>query len=149
MAIAEETLRRSVETIWSTVLGLPVSPGQPIPAALSHDSLMSGSIQISGAWEGAVILDCTLPVARRAAALMFGVEIDETTNDQLEDALGELTNIISGTFKSQLPEPCLMSLPAIVQGDDVAFRPQGGDLLSLGFICEDQPFQVIISQGAR
>jgi CheY-specific phosphatase CheX len=149
MPIAEETLRRSVETIWSTVLGLPVAAGHPISTELSHDPLMSGAIQISGAWEGAVILDCTLPVARRAAALMFGVGLDETTEDQLQDALGELTTIISGTFKSQLPEPCQMSLPAIVQGDDLAFRPQGGDLLSLGFVCEDQPFQVIISQGAR
>ncbi len=149
MQIAEETLRRSVENIWATVLGLEARTGHPLSTVQSRDPLLSGSIQITGAWEGAVTLDCTLPVARKAAALMFGVEPAETTPDQVQDALGELANIVTGTFKSQLPEPCKMSLPAIVEGDDLAFRPQGGERLSLGFVCEDDPFQVTISQAAR
>ena len=119
MKIAEDEIRQSVEDLWSSVLGLAIEqrPSPNFPNA--SPDLITGSIQISGAWEGAVTLDCGATLARQAAAIMFGVEPGETSYDQVQDALGELTNILGGQIKALLPEPCRLSMPAVTEGTDL------------------------------
>ena len=150
MIIEDDRIRRSVEDLWSTVLGLPIRPD---PASILFDStpgLLTGCIEISGAWQGAVTLDCGSTLARSAAAIMFGIEPGETSHDQVHDALGELTNILGGQVKSLLPEPCRLSLPAIAEGADYAFRCLDDKVLTrLDFTCEDAPVRVTIVEGAR
>jgi chemotaxis protein CheX len=81
---------------------------------------------------------------------MFGVEIYETMPDQVSDALGELTNIISGNIKSLLPEPSSLSLPAVAEGSDCYFRVIGTRVMQkLGFVFEGEPFQVTIVEGMK
>ena len=81
---------------------------------------------------------------------MFGIEPDEPSYDQVQDALGELTNILGGQVKSLLPEPCRLSLPAIAEGTDYAFRgPHDKVLARLAFTCRDAPVRVTIVEGVR
>jgi chemotaxis protein CheX len=148
MQIVEDQIRQSVEELWASVLGLAIeqrpSPSFPETSA----DLLTGCIQISGAWEGAVTLDCGTTLARQAAAIMFGVELGETSYDQVQDALGELTNILGGQIKALLPEPCRLSMPAVAGGEDLTFRDAHGKVLaSLAFACQDAPVRVTIAEG--
>jgi chemotaxis protein CheX len=150
MAIAEMDVRQSVETIWSSILGLDVQPGRPVQMNHGEPDLLTGCVQITGAWQGAVTLDCSAELARQAAAVMFGIEPRGVGPDQVQDAIGELTNIIGGNFKSLLPEPCHLSLPAVTEGTDYAFRVLDCRLLlRLNFACEGAPFQVTVAQSLR
>lgn len=150
MAIVESEVRSSIETIWTSVLGLDVNPGRPVTMGGGEPDLLTGCVQITGAWRGAVTLDCSSDLAREAAAIMFGIEPRQVDQEQIQDAIGELTNMIGGNFKSLLPEPCQLSLPAVTEGTDYAFRVLDcRQVLRLSFACNDAPFQVTVAQSLR
>ena len=144
----EGEFQTAIESVWSTMLGVNVEPGKALVIDRVEPDYMTGCIQITGAWRGAVTLDCSVGLARRIAAIMFGVEVYETMPDQVSDALGEFTNIISGNIKSFLPEPSYLSLPSVAEGTDCYFRVVGSRLVAkLCFSHEGQPFQVTIVEG--
>ena len=145
-----EKLREAVETIWSTMLGLELAPGQPMGTNRIQRGFLTGCIQITGAWNGAVTVDCAGGLAQSIAAIMFGIEIDETTPDQVNDALGELVNIVSGNIKSFLPEPSHLSLPSVAEGTDYYFCVVGSrQLAKFSFSCQGMPFQVTILESTK
>ena len=83
---------------------------------------------------------------------MFGIEIDETTPDQVNDALGELVNIVSGNIKSFLPEPSHLSLPSgtAKEETDYYFCVVGSrQLAKFSFSCQGMPFQVTILESTK
>jgi CheY-specific phosphatase CheX len=127
------------------VLGLTVqrsSEGSLLPR---KEPALAGCVQITGAWEGAVALHGSATLARQAASIMFGMNPEEATSEEVQDALAELTNITGGNVKTLLPEPCLLSLPAVVEGNDYTFRVPGSVPAScLAFECEGQPFLVTL-----
>ncbi len=99
--------------VWTEFLGIGLAPldtdRKPLRSALSG---CLASVAISGTWSGEVSVVCSRPLARRAAASMFGVSSDVVTADQIQDALAELANIIGGNVKALLPCPSELSLPA-------------------------------------
>ena len=102
-------------------------------------------VQITGDWEGAVILKCPTKLARLAGAIMFGVEIESGTADEAEEALGELTNMIAGTLKALLPGICYLSLPNVVHGLDYRTIVPGSRVLNqVAFKCRQKPFKVML-----
>jgi chemotaxis protein CheX len=150
MAFGEDDVRNSVESIWSSILGLEVERGRPAHLSQSQPDLLTGCVQITGAWRGAVTLDCSCELARRAAGIMFGLDPRSVDHEQVQDAIGELTNIIGGNFKSLLPEPCQLSLPAVTEGTAYAFRViDSRELMRLSFSCQKAPFQITIAQSMR
>jgi chemotaxis protein CheX len=145
-----DKLRESIETIWSTMLGMEVAPGAEMATNRNQPSFLTGCIQITGAWNGAVSVDCSGKLAQTIGATMFGVEFDQTTPDQVIDALGELVNIVSGNIKSFLPEPSQLSLPSVAEGTDYFFRVVGSrQLAKLTYTCQGEPFQITIVEGTK
>jgi chemotaxis protein CheX len=140
----------AVESVWSTMLGLQTSMNQAMMCSKLRPSILTGCIQITGAWQGAVTVECTGGLARRVAAIMFGSDVCDITPDQINDALGELTNIIGGNIKALLPEPSHLSMPAVTEGTDYFFSVPGSkQIAKLNFSCEGKPFQVTILQSHR
>ena len=97
--IERDDVCRLVEHVWGLVVGLgaeaaPDAPGETGPAM---------HVPVRGAWEGYVVVSCDRELARLAAARLFGVASKTVTDDQTNDALGELTNIIGGNLKGLLP----------------------------------------------
>lgn len=91
----------------------------PSTRGCSH---VTGCIQISGAWQGAVVLQTTDGFARNAASRMLCIEMEELTSADIQDAMAELTNMIGGNIKSQVPGPSFLSLPSVTTGADFDFR---------------------------
>jgi len=148
--IEEGRLSNAVETIWSTMLGLEANLSQTMMAGRLKATTMTGCIYITGAWRGAVKVECSSGLARRVAAIMFGADACDVTSDQINDALGELTNIIGGNIKALLPEPSHLSMPAVTEGTDYLFSVPGSrPMAEMSFTCEGKPFQVTILQSNR
>jgi chemotaxis protein CheX len=81
---------------------------------------------------------------------MFGADACDVTADQINDALGELTNIIGGNIKGLLPEPSHLSMPAVTEGTDYLFSVPGSrPMAEMSFTCEGKPFQITILQSDR
>ena len=109
----EEDLRAIAQQVWSSYLDTDGSrPLVPEPAK-NRTIDVTGSVSVTGAWRGHVLISCSAGAARNAAASLLGIELDEVTDDDVADALGELANIIGGNVKSLLPEPCALSLPHV------------------------------------
>jgi chemotaxis protein CheX len=144
MDIGEIQICEVTESVWTSVLGLTVEQRADAKPAESAHVLLT-CIHISGAWEGAVMVESSHELARRAASILFGVEEASATDEELRDTVGELTNIIAGNIKGLLPEPSRLSVPAVVEGRDTTFTIMESRLVSaVGFHCEGQPLRVAI-----
>jgi chemotaxis protein CheX len=91
---------------------------------------LTGCVHIDGAWNGAALVECELPLARRITAVLFDRPAGDVSLHDVRDALGEITNMIGGNVKALLPAPSRLSLPTVVEGADYAVtvprtRPAG------------------------
>jgi len=139
MPFAETEICEVTESIWKSVLGLDVRRRHN---ATTHDDrrlFMTGCVRITGAWEGAVTVDCSTGLVRRAAGIMFDVDPATTALREMRDALGELTNMTGGNIKSLLPAPSLLSTPSVSEGLDRSATFPGERLLTeISFECNGE-----------
>jgi chemotaxis protein CheX len=141
----EEEIQRLAPTIWESILRLPLSPAAE--AAPSGERIVSACVHITGAWNGVVTLNCSVEFGSRAARIMFNSEEEKPATADIQDALGELANMMGGNIKGLLPEMCHLSLPAVVEGADYSVRFPGARLLtSIPFRCGEYPLTVSLHQ---
>jgi chemotaxis protein CheX len=139
----EEVVTEITSSVWSAFM----SGGDdiiPVPVMPSGDSL-TGTVSISGRWNGLVSLTCSSVAATRAAALMFDAGLEKVTQADVRDAMGELVNIVGGNLKGMLPSPTGLSLPSVTDGAAQVDPRCGGNLLvdaQLSWM--DEPVRVAI-----
>ena len=99
---------------------------------------VSGIIGVSGKGVGTVVLSMQQSVALKAAEVMLMVDGLEKVNDDVLDAVGELTNMICGEAKAKLAQFQLsISLPNILCGEDCWLHfPQNSHPISIPFKCQ-------------
>ena len=99
------------------------------------------------AWQGAVQLECSAVLARRAAAAMFGVVPESATDDQAWDALAELANMTGGNLKPLFPGPSCLSVPAMTDAERPAGTASRRLISQVTFECESQVLVVTLLEG--
>ncbi len=100
------------EEVWTSFLGSdePLMPGP----AFAGPVAWSSSVSISGDWEGAVSLELSAAAAEALTRRMLGV--DDATEEDLADAVGEMVNMIGGNVKGLLEGVSSLSLPLVAGG---------------------------------
>jgi chemotaxis protein CheX len=116
--MTSEHLERITDEVWRTTVGLLVARTAAVPAHEWAEPVVSSCVHITGSWEGTVVLCMGKRLASLAAATMFAVDATEVTEDEIQDAIGELVNVIGGNVKALAPESSRISLPAVVVGSD-------------------------------
>jgi CheY-specific phosphatase CheX len=116
MNVQEQDIREITGAVWTSVLQTNAEWRPEAQAPQLSGTIMTGCVQISGAWEGAVMIQVPVGVARAAAAAMFESSLAETSSEEVRDALGELANMVGGNIKALLPGPTQLSLPLVVEG---------------------------------
>lgn len=118
------------------------------PESWDQIERMTGCVQISGTWKGAVIVQTSEGFARHAAAEMLSIDIDDVTAGDMLDSLAELTNMIGGNIKSQVPGPSFLSLPSVTTGHDFDFKLKGAVVINeLTMNCSQEPLNVVVCEG--
>lgn len=113
----------SLSNAFSTMLGVEVHRGD-LSLKEGHKPAheVSGVIGLSGSAVGMVVLSFSRDLALKAASAMLMVEATEI-DDDVTDAVGELTNMVAGAAKSKLEEYHLsISLPSVITGKDHEVR---------------------------
>lgn len=147
MDFSKDTILQIAGDVWSLVLELDIEPDDALTVPAVKTGFVTGCVTISGAWEGTVVLDCGADLAKQAAAIMFEMEAEEIEAEEIRDAVGELVNMLGGNIKSLLPEPCKLSLPVVVQGQDYSTNIPGSQVIGQAtFRCQGQPLQVMLLQ---
>ena len=116
-----EGAKEVFETMIFMDLEKPCEPEQQIEG----DSLL-GSITFRNTIEGCLAIRCSVPCVRTIAANMLGIDTsDEITEDEVCDALGEVTNMVMGSIKSRIVTDAgdvQVSIPIVVRGQNLANR---------------------------
>jgi chemotaxis protein CheX len=135
----EQEIFEITETTWQAMLGLDIQPGTlPVTIDLA-DGYWTGKVEISGAWNGVVVLHGSGQLAHSAASAIFTNGHSEVSVQDRMDAMYELTNVIAGNIKSLLPGPCQLSLPQVMQTTLEGLRVTHAELVSdLVFACQEQ-----------
>ncbi len=138
--------------VWNSMLGLDLEPCDSCDTdTTAGHKRWSGYIALSGGWRGAVTVSCIDPMARIVTGAMFGMGPEEATEAEIQDAIGELANILGGQTKSVLGDNCSLGLPVVIEGDNFeATVPHTHAVVKLRFRCESHPVEVsIVGADAR
>lgn len=140
------TLETLVPNVFSTMASLLVElhPGGSTKPVIDR---VSGTIGIAGdVVIGAVYVHLPEALARLITNALLGNPPGEPVSDgDLNDVVGELTNMIGGGFKSALCDvgrPCAMSTPSIIRGAYAIEVPQDLRVEVSHFNCQGHEFAV-------
>jgi chemotaxis protein CheX len=142
----DEDLWAMVEMVWASYLD-PFGENPLVPAAVDAGPVdVTGVVSVSGAWIGRVIVTFSPTASQRATAALLGIDATEVSSADVDDAVGELANIIGGSVKSLMPQPTVLSLPAVRAGgfpEDV-----GTTVCQLSGTWLDEPVSVAVLESA-
>jgi chemotaxis protein CheX len=145
MGFSDADLAEVTERIWSSILGLELELAPP--NGNGDNRYFTGCVQITGEWEGAITIACSEHLARRATSIMFETPADEASFEEVQDAVGELTNMLGGNLKVLLPQPSQMSLPAVIEGSDYKFMvPSTSVMNEVGFNSAGHSLRISVLQ---
>ena len=113
MIITQNDLCQLTRAIWESTLGLVVGPISGPALSGQQAGIVTGRVQITGAWLGEVLLECSEELAKKVARAMFGLDSEEPTSEEVRDALAEITNVTAGNFKSWVSGRCHLSMPEV------------------------------------
>jgi len=146
--ITRDDLCQLTLAIWESTLGLEVRPLSGGHAWEQKADTLEGTVQISGARRGTVLLESSRELARIVAGIMFGLGSEEPTSEQVRDALAEMANITAGNLKSLACCHCHLSLPEVSERDAGArSATEGEEICCQAFECQSEPFVVTLFVG--
>jgi chemotaxis protein CheX len=124
-----DSMNQSVLRVFSTMLGVELAEGTATFEDASPDtnSEVVSLTGLAGSWVGAGSLSCSAGMACRICASMLMTEAD-SVNEEVLDAVAELTNMIVGNVKTDLEGqlgPLGLSIPTVVYGRNFKTKTAG------------------------
>jgi len=119
-SLIASSIRHSVVEVFCTMLSADIKPGEPAveaAAAEPGDGVVS-FIGLVGAWTGSGSVSCSPALACRVCSQMLMTEASSVNEDVL-DAIAELTNMIIGNVKNDLERhlgQLGLSIPTVIFG---------------------------------
>lgn len=116
MNVSNEELFEIVKTINQIMFANQVEALHSSPEKVSF--ALSGGIRISGAWNGFVYVHSSEDIIEDIAAKALEKEREALSQDEVFDAMAELTNLIGGNIKPYLGSPSELSLATVYSGKE-------------------------------
>ena len=101
-------------------LGLPVTRQVPFESAAPIPANVVATIAFAGHRRGLVVFYSSTAAAKEIVSAMLGIPPD-AVNGEVPDAIGEIANIVAGTFRNRLTamEPAsAIATPTVTVGSD-------------------------------
>lgn len=138
-------MEATISVLKTMALTEPV-PGKPfIKKNLTANGDVSGIVGLTGAAEGSLCLTFTKECILFISTQIFGEEQKEI-NDEVKDAVGELTNQISGDSRRRLQEAGYTfhgSVPSVISGLGHEVRSMTkGPILAIPFTTQAGKFSI-------
>jgi len=121
--------------------------------ASANGAAIFAQVRFSGSVEGVCVVEFAAEAAQRLACAFLGSEDSAWDDTMIEDAVGELCNMIAGGWKAKLGEAgseCRISVPLISRGVGHAFvqqdaRPHSGSaVLRRAYLFAGSEFRVVL-----
>ena len=145
-----QKLMRDVKDIFGTMAGLEDLLHLPIQIdpVTNFTDCVSAMVGMAGTYNGLVSLHMRSSLAIMVTSGMLGMDITEA-GDDVNDALGEIANMIAGSFKQHLSRGGLdihLSTPSVVYGKEyVITLGNKPDQIAVRFATDDDWFMVAVA----
>jgi len=148
--LEEEDLARYVidatKEVFDTMVMMTLEDSYPLkePVTTFHCSV-TGMVGLAGTYTGILSIHCPKHLALRVTSNMLGMAVDEV-GDDVNDALGEIANMLGGYVKQILSKGGLdinLSIPTVIAGEDYTVNSMSdSDCVIIPFINEGERFLV-------
>ncbi len=142
-------IRSATEEVFTTMLGLEVSAGEAV-AGQSVPGPTNGVVALiglAGSWVGTGRISCSAETACWFSSQFLMTEY-KAVNEDVLDAMAELTNMIIGGFKNKVEEelgPMGLSIPTVIFGRNFTTRTASkNDWTLVPFRCGEECFDIHI-----
>jgi chemotaxis protein CheX len=102
-------------------------------------------VGFAGTYSGVISIHCPVELALKITSNMLGIECDEV-NEDLNDAVGEIANMLGGSVKQVLSKGGLdikLSIPTVISGEDYTVNSLSDmDCVVIPFVVEDHKLLV-------
>jgi CheY-specific phosphatase CheX len=119
----------STRSVFHTMLSMDVSPAEADPPLELSGSKIVGCVSFTGDVIGNICIHVSRQFGRIMTAAMLGMEVDEIEDDEeINDVIGEVSNMVGGDMKSKLCDagfPCVLSIPNVTSGSDFKIESKG------------------------
>jgi len=129
MTDLESNAKEYVNMVWNTLFDQSLAAADQGLNPQEEESRL-GIVSISGKWNGFVNIYLPSPLAVLAAEKMFFLEPGASSQSEVQDAVGEIINMIGGNIKAILPEPNQLSTPDVIWNAATYAWPERLDLLA-------------------
>jgi chemotaxis protein CheX len=123
MANLDELLKPAVATVFSTMLKMDAKLVPSVEQELNQKMQVIGSIGLTGKVSAVVFLMMSEGLAHAVTGKLLGLAPHEIDGPELvNDAVGELTNMIVGYTKTRLCDMgmgCAMTPPSVIRGSEM------------------------------
>lgn len=121
MSKSIEVLIEATREVFEKMVRRRLRFGLPIEGdALRPRSNVVGTVVFAGAESGVVVFYSTIEAAREIAGALLGQSPNDV-NGEMPDAIGEITNMIAGAFRTRMMDagsPWIISIPTVTIGSD-------------------------------
>jgi len=149
-----QCIRDAAANVFSMMLGAELGEGEvSYEAAMPEpsDGVVS-FIGLAGAWAGTGSFTCSPTLACRICSLMLMTE-STSVNEEVLDAVAELTNMIIGSVKTDLEQhlgPLGLSIPTVVYGRNFRTKSAGNhEWIVVNFQWDGEPLTVKMCLSAQ
>ncbi len=117
-----DELTAATRDVFKTMVFQDVAASSPIAGdAKRPGANVVGTVAFAGQTSGLVVFYSSLEAAQSITASMLGID-PANVNGELPDAIGELTNMIAGSFRTRVAhakgETWAISVPTVTVGSD-------------------------------
>jgi chemotaxis protein CheX len=111
----------ATKEVFNTMVMVELQDSYPLtePVTSFHCSV-TGMVGLAGTYTGILSIHCPQPLALRITSNMLGMDVEEVSED-VNDALGEIANMLGGFVKQILSKGGLdinLSIPTVIAGED-------------------------------
>lgn len=136
----------ATKEVFDTMVMMTLEDSYPLkePVTTFHCSV-TGMVGLAGTYTGILSIHCPLPLALRITSNMLGMEVEEVGED-VNDALGEIANMLGGYVKQILSKGGLdinLSIPTVISGEDYTINSMSdSDCVVIPFLNDGERFLV-------
>ena len=118
--------RQAVREVFSSMLSMDLVDELPSQLTADASGQIAGSVGFIGEASGIIYLYAGVGFAGVLTSRMLGIPSPEVQGDEMiNDAFGELSNMVGGYVKSRLCDggwPCTLTIPSIVRGQQLSIE---------------------------
>lgn len=143
--INDKLIESTIEIFTGMVMMEIAVAGMPLTKLGPLKKSITGMVGLAGTHKGVLAVHFPQEVALAVTSNFLGMDVEEI-NDDVQDAIGEIANMLGGNLKTILSDrgkDIQLSLPSTIFGDEYAFSSQAeGDQVILPFKAPSGMFYV-------